>query len=64
MRIVLQRVNHATVTVDGERADAIEHGLLLYVAAAPDDGPDDVEWLVRKVAELRIFDDEVGRMNR
>lgn len=64
MRIVLQRVNHATVTIDGERAGAIEGGLLLYVAAAPDDGPDDVEWLARKVAELRIFDDDAGRMNR
>ena len=64
MRAVVQRVSHARVTVEGDATGAIAHGLLVYLGAAPGDGPAEVDWLVRKVAELRIFGDEQGRMNR
>lgn len=64
MRAVVQRVTRAAVTVDGAPTGAITHGLLAYVAAAPDDGDAELDWLTRKLAELRIFPDDDGRMNR
>jgi D-aminoacyl-tRNA deacylase len=64
MRAVVQRVSHARVTVAGAITGQIGPGLLLYLGIAPDDGGREVQWLARKVAELRIFPDEAGRFDR
>ena len=64
MRAVIQRVTEASVTVDGAVVGSIGPGLLVLLGIAPEDGPDAVEWMVRKIARLRIFPDEAGRMNR
>jgi D-tyrosyl-tRNA(Tyr) deacylase len=64
MRALVQRVRAAGVTVDGVSVAAIGNGLLVLAGIATDDAPDDGEWLARKLAELRIFDDDLGVMNR
>ena len=64
MRVVIQRVLEASVTIDGKVRSAIGPGLLVLLGVGPDDGQEDVDWLVRKVSGLRIFDDEAGVMNR
>ena len=64
MRALLQRVREARVEVDGRVTAAIKTGLLVLVGVAPDDGPADIDWLARKLVDLRIFDDEEGVMNR
>jgi D-tyrosyl-tRNA(Tyr) deacylase len=64
VRAVVQRVRRATVTVDGEVAGRIAAGLLVFVGVAKDDGPADVEYIVTKTRDLRIFTDDEGRMNR
>ena len=64
MRAVVQRVAHAKVDVDGRTVGAIDKGLLVYVGVAEADGSNDVEWLAEKVAGLRIFPDEAGKMSR
>ena len=64
MRVVIQRVRSASVEIGGERKSAIGPGLLILLGIGPDDGAEDIDWLVRKVAGLRIFDDEAGVMNR
>ena len=64
MRIVIQRVTHASVTIEGKVKSAIGPGLLILVGVESADTTEDVDWLVRKVAALRIFDDEQGVMNR
>ncbi len=63
MRIVIQRVSHASVTIDSQVKSAIGPGLLLLVGIEEADGPEDVEWMAHKVINLRIFDDENGVMN-
>lgn len=63
MRAVLQRVRRAAVVVDGETVGAIERGLLVLLGIAPADTLDDVRWLAEKTANLRIFNDEAGKMN-
>ena len=63
MRIVLQRVKNASVTVEGERISSIGAGLLLLVGVAKGDGEAEADWLAEKVAGLRIFGDENGKMN-
>ena len=63
MRIVLQRVNEAAVTVDGEQISSIGLGLLLLVGVARGDGEPEADWLADKVAGLRIMGDEEGKMN-
>lgn len=64
MRAVAQRVLSASVEVDGAVVGAIEHGLLVYVGVGREDGPEDVAWTADKVAGLRIFSDEAGKMSR
>lgn len=64
MRAVIQRVSRARVTVAGETAGEIGHGLLVYLGVGPEDGEREVDWLARKVAELRIFPDGEGRFDR
>ena len=63
MRIVLQRVKKASVTVGNERISEIGAGLLLLVGVAQSDGEAEADWLADKVAGLRIIGDEAGRMN-
>jgi len=64
VRAVVQRVRRATVSVDGETTGQIAAGLLVFVGVARDDGPADVEYIVNKTRDLRIFPDDEGRMNR
>jgi D-tyrosyl-tRNA(Tyr) deacylase len=63
VRIVLQRVKNASVMVEGENISEIGLGLLLLVGVARDDGEAEAGWLAEKVAGLRIFNDENGKMN-
>lgn len=64
MRAVIQRVSSASVAIDGKVRSAIGPGLLVLLGVGHDDGPEDIDWLVRKVAGLRIFNDAAGVMNR
>ena len=64
MRIVLQRVAYASVTVDGEVIGKIQRGFLLLVGVTHDDAMEDMEYLVRKIVQMRIFEDEEGKLNR
>ena len=63
MKIVIQRVSQASVSIDGEIAGAIKQGLLLLVGVGPDDRAEDRAYAVRKIANMRIFSDEAGKMN-
>lgn len=64
MRAVIQRVSKASVTINGEVKSAIGWGFLILLGVCDEDTMDDVEWLVKKIANLRVFDDEAGVMNR
>lgn len=64
MRLVIQRVKRATVTINGKVKSSIGQGLLVLVGIAHDDTGEDLEWLAKKTIALRIFDDEQGIMNR
>ena len=64
MRIVIQRVNEASVTIDGEVHSKIGKGFMVLVGVREGDTADDVKWLAQKTVNLRIFDDENGVMNR
>jgi D-tyrosyl-tRNA(Tyr) deacylase len=64
MKLVIQRVTNASVTIDGKMEGAIGVGLLLLASIAPDDTPEDLQWLSRKTVQLRIFNDEAGKMNK
>jgi D-tyrosyl-tRNA(Tyr) deacylase len=64
MRVLLQRVSSAKVSVEERTTGAIGAGLLALVGATHDDGPAEADWLARKVAGLRVFPDEAGQMNR
>lgn len=63
MRIVLQRVSEASVTIDGKVNAAIQKGLLILLGVEQADEPADILWLVNKVLQLRIFSDSAGKMN-
>jgi D-tyrosyl-tRNA(Tyr) deacylase len=63
MKIVLQRVKNASVTVGGEKVSGIEAGLLLLVGVAKGDGEAEAGWLAEKISGLRVFADEEGKMN-
>jgi D-aminoacyl-tRNA deacylase len=64
MRAVIQRVSKASVTVDGLVVSQIENGLLILLGIENKDSNDDIQWLSRKIANLRIFNDENGVMNK
>lgn len=64
MRIVVQKVTEASVSVDGETIGEIGEGFMLLVGIGKDDAKEDVHYLARKVSNLRVFEDEEGRMNR
>lgn len=64
MRAVVQRVCEAAVTVAGREVGRIGHGLLVLVGVETGDGQADADWLAEKVARLRIFADDAGKMNR
>jgi len=64
MRIIIQRVSHASVTINGNTKSAIKTGYLIRCGIEETDTSADVDWLVRKVIGLRVFDDENGVMNR
>ena len=63
MRVLIQRVKEASVTVDNKVISLIDNGLLLFVGIADDDTRDDILWLTKKIANIRLFDDENGVMN-
>ncbi|MBC5633417.1 D-aminoacyl-tRNA deacylase [Parabacteroides hominis] len=64
MRTLIQRVQHASVIIDGQLKSKIGKGLLVLVGIEDRDTQEDIEWLCKKIANLRIFDDENGVMNR
>ena len=64
MRAVVQRVSSASVTINGAVKSAIGPGLLVLLGVGHEDGQEDLDWLVKKIAGLRIFNDEDGVMNR
>lgn len=64
MRVLLQRVGQASVEVDRQVVGEIGRGLLLLVGVEPEDSAADIDWLVRKIVNLRVFSDAEGRMNR
>lgn len=63
MRALLRRVLSASVSVDGIVAGAIKRGLLVYIGVGRDDHEEDVEWIIKKVLSVRVFEDHLGRMN-
>lgn len=63
MRVVIQRVKHASVTIDGNVKSAIEQGFLILLGIEEADTQEDADWLCRKIAGLRVFDDAQGVMN-
>lgn len=64
MRVVIQRVKHASVTIDNTMKSAIRKGFLILIGICDEDTSEDVDWLVRKVANLRVFNDDEHIMNR
>ncbi|MBF1621603.1 D-aminoacyl-tRNA deacylase [Prevotella sp.] len=64
MRIVIQRVSHASVTINQQVKSSIGIGYLILLGIGKDDTEEDINWLVKKIIGLRIFDDEMGVMNR
>jgi D-tyrosyl-tRNA(Tyr) deacylase len=63
MRALIQRVSRASVTVDGSVVGAIDHGLVVLVGVTHGDSQEEADWLARKIAGLRIFEDREGKMN-
>lgn len=64
MRAVIQRVTHASVTIDGKINGQIDQGYLILLGVCNEDSLEDVDWLVKKIANLRVFNDENDVMNR
>jgi len=63
MRAVVQRVNRASVSVNGQVVGAIGPGVVVLLGVTHDDGPEQADWLARKIAGLRIFEDSEGKLN-
>lgn len=64
MRVVIQRVSHASVSIKGQEKSCIQKGLLILLGIEESDNQEDINWLVKKILNLRIFDDESGVMNK
>ena len=64
MRALIQRVSHASVTIDDQLKSSIQQGLLVLIGIEDNDTNEDSEWLTSKIVNLRIFDDENGVMNK
>ena len=64
MRAVIQRVSHASVTIEGQVKSQIQQGYLILLGICDEDSSEDVDWLVKKIANLRVFGDENDVMNR
>ncbi len=64
MRVVIQRVSHASVTINGTCKSAIKEGFMILVGIEEADTQEDADWLCKKIVNLRVFDDENGVMNR
>ena len=64
MRAVIQRVSHASVTIEGTVKSSIQQGFLILLGVCDEDTMEDVDWLVKKIANLRVFGDENDVMNR
>ena len=64
MRIIIQRVTKASVSIEGKTKSSIGRGYMILVGIESNDSQEDVDWLIRKIIGLRIFDDENGVMNR
>lgn len=64
MRVLIQRVSEASVTIDGSVKSAIGSGLLVLLGIENEDESEDINWLCKKIVQLRIFGDEEGKMNR
>lgn len=64
MRAVIQRVQHASVTINQEVKSSIQHGYLVLIGCENADNEEDIEWLAKKICGLRVFDDENGVMNK
>ena len=64
MRAVIQRITHASVTIEGSVKSSIGQGFLILLGVCDEDTMEDVEWLVKKIANLRVFGDENNVMNR
>jgi D-tyrosyl-tRNA(Tyr) deacylase len=64
MKAVIQRVTKASVTIEGEKVASIDSGLLILLGIVNDDTQEDIEWLSKKIANLRIFNDENNVMNK
>ena len=64
MRIVIQRVRHASVTIEGVCKSAIQEGFMILVGIENADTQEDADWLCKKIVNLRVFDDENGVMNK
>ena len=63
MRVVIQRTGHASVTINGICKSAIQKGLMILIGIEETDGKEDIDWLCKKIVNLRVFDDENGVMN-
>lgn len=63
MRVVIQRVKNASVTIGGKMVSSIGEGLMLLVGIEESDGDEDIEWLCQKIVKMRLFNDEEGVMN-
>jgi len=64
MKAVIQRVSHSSVTIDGQKVASINKGLLIFLGIVNEDTQDDINWLAKKVSNLRVFGDEYGVMNK
>ncbi|MFT5337765.1 MAG: D-tyrosyl-tRNA(Tyr) deacylase [Sphingobacteriales bacterium] len=63
MRVIVQRISEGHINIEGVPGPEIGHGLMVLLGIGADDGVEDVEWLVKKLTELRIFTDSDGKMN-
>ncbi|MEL6651758.1 MAG: D-aminoacyl-tRNA deacylase [Bacteroidota bacterium] len=63
MRVVIQRVQHSKVVVAGETIGEIGKGLMVLLGITQEDGQADIDWLVKKITKMRIYNDEAGKMN-